>query len=635
MLKRLSLGLHHHDQRRRLAFGAACLVATLAVAQLIAPPETKSATQTFTVAADTYVSECNPDAAHGDSPILRVDGGQRERSSYLRFDISGTRNNVTKATLRVFSLKANRLGVAVRIVGDDNWSERDLTFNTAPVVGAYVGHSAEVGDHKWTDIDVTDVLQHEASLTDGGKLTLALTTSRYALIGASTPDESLEAASVFASRVSDNAPQLKVETAAVPTASSSTSAPTTTAPPATTTPSTSPPPTSPPPTTPPPVSGAHYVDSAGGNDGNSGTSPGSAWRTLGRVGAAALGAGDHVLLKRGATWGGEALVISRSGSPSNPLTIGAYGSGPLPLIQRGGCVELRGNAIVLREVQVDNCAWAGVNIYGAGDRVEASAITHNVAGVFARPGSTGATVTGNDIRDNNRMSVLTPGGDDDSGAFGVLLQGTGTEVSFNTISGHDAFSYDYGRDGAAVEVYGATGSNVHHNVALNNDAFSELGKNTSADNTYAYNVVRGSTPNGIGIVTRGSGSGYGPVRNTRLFNNSILLTGGNSQGFVCHGGCGPSILTMRNNIVQAVAKAGYADAPFDEDYNLYFGGQTQFARGPHSFVANPLFVSSADLHLQAGSPAINRGVPTGYAQDLDRRPVPQGSAPDLGAYERA
>ena len=32
-----------------------------------------------------------------------------------------------------------------------------------------------------------------------------------------------------------------------------------------------------------------------------------------------------------------------------------------------------------------------------------------------------------------------------------------TDVSFNTISGSDAFSYDYGRDGAAVEVYGATG----------------------------------------------------------------------------------------------------------------------------------------------------------------------------------
>jgi hypothetical protein len=94
---------------------------------------------------------------------------------------------------------------------------------------------------------------------------------------------------------------------------------------------------------------------------------------------------------------------------------------------------------------------------------------------------------------------------------------------------------------------------------------------------------------------------------------------------------------MRNNIVQAVAKAGYADAPFDEDYDIFFGGRTQFSVGAHSAVVNPMFVNAGagDLHLQSGSPAINRGVPTGYGQDLDRRPVPQGAAPDIGAYERA
>jgi hypothetical protein len=186
-------------------------------------------------------------------------------------------------------------------------------------------------------------------------------------------------------------------------------------------------------------------------------------------------------------------------------------------------------------------------------------------------------------------------------------------------------------------VYGATGSNVHHNVALDNNAFSELGKPGSADNTYAYNLVRSSVSNGTGVVTRGSGDSYGPVRNTRLFNNSIILSGGNSQGFVCHGGCGPSIFTMRNNIVQAVAKVGYADAPFDEDYNLYFGGQTQFSMGGHSMVQNPLFANpgGGDFHLQPGSPAVNRGVNLGYSQDLDHRPVPLGGAPDLGAYERA
>ncbi|TML87836.1 MAG: DNRLRE domain-containing protein [Actinobacteria bacterium] len=628
MLKRLSPRILNDDPRR-LALAAACVLATLAAAQFLAPALTRSAeVSTFTVTADSYVSEGQPDLVHGSLPFLKVDGGPLEHSSYLRVDIPAAQRTLKKATLRVYSTQADAAGVTVRFVNDDNWRENAITFNNAPAhLGRVLGHSGPIAANAWVDIDITEPLLHNPAIANGGSLELELTTSLFA--------QGAEAAAQFASRETATPPQLRIEGGVTP-AVSTTAAPTTSAPPTTTPPTTTPPTTAPPPP-PPPVSGALYVDSASGNDANAGTSPAAAWRTLAHVSGAALNAGDHVLLKRGAAWRGDSLVITRSGTGANPIVIGAYGSGSPPLIQGGSCVELRGNAVVLREVHVDNCGWAGVNIYGAGDRVEASEISNNIAGVFARQTSSAAVITGNTIHDNNRMSVLTPGGNDDSGAFGVLLQGSGTDVSFNTISGSDAFSYDYGRDGAAVEVYGATGSNVHHNVAVNNDAFSELGKAGSADNTYAYNLVRGSTPNGIGVVTRGSGSGYGPVLNTRLFNNDIVLGGGNSQGFVCHGGCGPSILTMRNNIVQAVAKAGYADAPFDEDYNLYFGGQTQFAMGPHSMVQNPAFVNpgGGDFHLQLGSPAVNHGVGLGYSQDLDRNPVPLGGSPDLGAYERA
>ena len=324
--------------------------------------------------------------------------------------------------------------------------------------------------------------------------------------------------------------------------------------------------------------------------------------------------------------------------------IGAYGSGDLPRIRDGSsCVVMSGSYLVLREIHADGCSWAGIEISGSANQVEQSLITGNVAGIQVRAGAADNRILRNVLRDNNRMSVLTQSPtDDDSGAFGVLLEGDGTVVAYNTISGSDAFSYDYGHDGAAVEVYGGRNNQIHHNLAIDNDAFSELGNARSSGNTFAYNVVRSSLPTAVFLVTRGANSGYGPVLRTTLYNNSVVLTGASSQGFVCHAGCGPDILTMRNNIIQAVGKVGYADAPFDEDYNLYFGGARQFAMGDRSLVGDPLFVDAAggDLRLRSSSPAIDRGVDVGYANDIDGAPVPApgGSdrppAPDLGAYER-
>mgnify|MGYP003694220303 CR=1 FL=1 len=168
-------------------------------------------------------------------------------------------------------------------------------------------------------------------------------------------------------------------------------------------------------------------------------------------------------------------------------------------------------------VQADGCTWAGVEITGTGDRVEQSVLSHNAAGVVVKSGSVGAKVLDNQIVDNNKMFVLTRSpNNDDSGAFGVLLNGDGAEVASNRISGSDAFSYDYGRDGAAVEVYGGQGNNVHHNVAVDNHDFSELGNPRSADNTFAYNLVRSSLAGSTFLVTRGGASSLGPVTHTRV-----------------------------------------------------------------------------------------------------------------------
>ena len=120
---------------------------------------------------------------------------------------------------------------------------------------------------------------------------------------------------------------------------------------------------------------------------------------------------------------------------------------------------------------------------------------------------------------------------------------------------------------------------------------------------------------------------------SKVYNNTVHLTGSQSQGFVCFAGCNSQVLTMRNNIIDATWKAGYADAPFDEDNDLFHGGAAQFTMGPHSKVADPLFVSplTNNFQLQSGSPALNMGVNLGYTTDLANNPVT--SPPAVGCYQ--
>lgn len=75
----------------------------------------------------------------------------------------------------------------------------------------------------------------------------------------------------------------------------------------------------------------YYVDATGGNDGNAGTSAGTAWKTMAKVNGATFAAGDQILFKRGEVWR-ESLVPPSSGASGNPIVFDAYGLGEAPAI---------------------------------------------------------------------------------------------------------------------------------------------------------------------------------------------------------------------------------------------------------------------------------------------------------------
>jgi hypothetical protein len=388
----------------------------------------------------------------------------------------------------------------------------------------------------------------------------------------------------------------------------------------------------------------YYVDQTLGSDSAAGTQT-APWKSLAKVAATTLSAGDTVLLRRGRTWSGG-LAVRGSGSASAPVTIGAYGDGARPIVlgNEEACVNLPGNYVWVQDLQVGvaadagRCSWAGIEVGGDHDKVLSNYITGAGAGVYIAPRADGTEVTQNDLVDNNHMTRVTPGGSDDSGAFGILVQGNGSDIGWNRISGSIAVSDDFGGlDGAAIELFYGSDNIIHHNISEDNESFTELGTysddpdGVSRDNVYEYNAVFGAKTRG-GIVTRDAGDQNGPVTGTIFRNNSIRLSNAESEGFVCYGGCTNRTLTLTQNVIQAAMKIGYADDGWTAtDHNVFFGGQQQFTPGATDKVADPKFTSATNLVLTADSPAIGLGT-TKYADiDVDGNSV--GTRIDAGAYQ--
>jgi hypothetical protein len=409
----------------------------------------------------------------------------------------------------------------------------------------------------------------------------------------------------------------------------------------------------------------HYVDSVNGNDAANGLTEATAWKTLTKASAAALDPGSKLLLRRGSAWQGQQLAITESGTAAAPIVVDSYGTSTARPIVAGhteACVSLEGahievyNLQVGRAQDVGRCEWAGIKVTGDHNVVERNYITGAAAGVYIETEAAYTAVTANDFVDNNHMSKLTDDNDnDDSGAFAMLVQGDDSNISWNEIRGSIAFSYDYGMDGAAVEIFLGSRNHVHHNIALDNDTFTELGtsKETNPDGTptdpdgtsgniFEYNVIDGPETR-TAMVTRGpqepgeDPDPNGPVLGTVFRNNSVHLTNAESQGVVCDAGCTNAHLSMSQNIVQAVVKTAYGPNVTDSHHNVFFtDGQHQMG-GSNNVEADPLFnlTNTANpLSLRAGSPAIDLGIAKFSDDDVTGRAI-DGSdgAVDAGAYE--
>jgi hypothetical protein len=387
-----------------------------------------------------------------------------------------------------------------------------------------------------------------------------------------------------------------------------------------------------------------YFVSSKGNDDSPGTATSSPWKTLSKVNSTLFFPGDVVRFDCGSTWTGN-LLIQNSGTQGNPIRFTSYGVGEKPVIRNTGIwshsIDIRANYVIVENFLMKESHEAGVYILDnySHNVVQDCEFANTGAGVVVR-GSYNL-VTRNYFHEGT-MVVNTPGGSDDFGANGVVVNGPNNEISYNRGVNLIASSFDFGIDGGFVEFYGnVDNSYVHHNWVQYSAGFFEVGGGSARNVRISYNVSLNNRSLGSIHITDQFGS---IVENFRVENNTIVDVaeyGSTSSALIWFGGApSPSAFFFRNNIVMLGNFSFLSISSFSRSNNLYhflnaatrIGGS---GAGPGDIQADPKFIDPRlnNFHLRPESPAIDKGIDLGYTIDYDRQPVPVGGAPDLGAYE--
>lgn len=405
-----------------------------------------------------------------------------------------------------------------------------------------------------------------------------------------------------------------------------------------------------------------YVDSD-----FTGTSTGTITNPYKTLSAAlsASGNGDIILLKRGTVYTNGQVNWNLSG-----VTLDAYGTGAKPVFKGNGSTL---NALFYL-ASADNNTFRNFIIIDStiaqNDLVSMSKIQRSF---YFDTGASGNVIDNCEIYrtgvalytpgNNNtiqysimrygKMIVNTPGGVDDYGANGVILEGDNNRVMFCIITDMYAESLDFGFDGGGIEFFNnnatTNGCMIFGNFIYNCNGLTEMGTSNTgeiANDTFAYNVLI-NNENAAYLQT--SGSFASTISGIKFYNNTFVH---NSAGRLSEtrmfakasGAAQTNAIELKNNIfylnansMDMVQSGAFTSGQFAHTNNLYFFGTGSTANytldGTEQTTSAQIWVSQSgaaqnwNYNIGATSPARNLGTII-FPIDITGQP----STTDVGAY---
>ena len=390
---------------------------------------------------------------------------------------------------------------------------------------------------------------------------------------------------------------------------------------------------------------ATYYVSTSGNDANAGTLS-SPWQHIAyAVNNTNVNAGDTVFV-RGGVYNGESVLVHRSGTDTNPITLKAY-QGETPEITGGGVEGLGGigfsadyppvgenwiiDGFVIHDT-VEKGSGGGITLSCDGHNSTTGTYTiqnntfynnisaDNPAGIYIARCSGNVIIKNNKIHDNNGST----GSYDNN--VGIVVFGYIGSLDYSNIVVEHNEIYN---EAIGIKSKHPTGTNGQFIARYNliHDIDGRSGIETVQPGTKVYNnIIYNLTKSEVAAVTAGQDF---DVNNVEIYNNSIY-----SVSWGVYVQVNSTNVNIHDNIFYTFPNSGIRGyglflgqtATTVSDYNVFYNGlpanwggyggglpqtlsQLQ-SRGLdlHSKVGDPLYVSpTTNFHLQASSPSKSMG----------------------------